>query len=111
MLKRPYDIPEGSLEEVTKKRIKEYFKDNGIYFKMVQPSMMGSSVGMSDFQALHKGLFIAIEAKRNTKDSKPTPHQVAYLDEINSRGGLGMVVKCTDDIKKLDELLQYLGVL
>jgi penicillin-binding protein-related factor A (putative recombinase) len=110
MIKRKYEILKGSLEEVTKKRIKEYFNDNNIWYKMVQPSHIGSSVGMSDFQCLHKGLFIAIEAKRNLPSAKPTPHQIEYLKMVNANGGFGMVVKCTEDILKLDEELKKRGV-
>lgn len=105
-----YPIPAGALEEVTKKRIKEYFNDNGIWYKMPQPGHLGNNIGTSDFQALHKGLFIAVEAKRNTPSAKPTPHQVKYLEEVNANGGFGMVVKSEEDIQTLDKHLTGLGV-
>lgn len=106
-----YHIPEGSLEKVTKDKIKLFFKDHGIWYKMVQPSCIGDSVGMSDFQALHKGLMIAVEAKRNTKASKPTPHQIKYLENVNNNGGFGMIVKCEADILTLENELKKRGVL
>lgn len=106
-----YYIPEGSLEKITKDKLKLFFKDNGIWYKMVQPSCIGDSVGMSDFQCLHKAVFIAVEAKRNTKDSGPTEHQKTYLKNVNDNGGFGMVVKCEEDILSLEAELKKLGII
>lgn len=105
-----YHIPEGSLEKVTKDKIKLFFKDHGIWNYMPMPSAM-SGVGMSDHLALHKGLMIAVEAKRNTKASKPTPHQIKYLENVNNNGGFGMIVKCEEDILTLESELKKRGVL
>lgn len=106
-----YHIPIGSLEKVTKDKLKLFFKDNGIWYKMVQPSCIGDSVGMSDFQCLHKAVFIAVEAKRNTKNSKPTEHQKIYLKDVNDNGGFGMIVKCEEDILALETELKKRGLL
>lgn len=109
--KSRYNIPEGSLEKVTKDKVKKFFSDNGIGYKMPQPSGRGSDTGMSDFQALRRGLFIAIEAKRNLPSAKPTELQKAYLKYVNDNGGLGVVVKCEQDILDLEAELISRGVL
>jgi len=109
-LKR-YDIPEGSLEKVTKDKIKKFFADNGIWYKMPQPGVFGANNGTSDFQALHKGVFIAVEAKRNSPSAKTTAHQTEYLAKVNTNGGLGMVVSCESHIFALRDALVKRGVL
>lgn len=108
---KKYDIPVGSLEKVTKDKLKKFFSDNGIWYKMPQPGTYGVNIGTSDFQALHKGLFIAVEAKRNTPSAKPTQKQLDYLFNVNCNGGFGLVVKCEEDIINLHNELIIRGVL
>jgi len=108
---KKYTIPVGSLEKVTKDKIKKFFTDNGIWYKMPQPGMYGANNGTSDFQALHKGLFIAIEAKRNHPTAKTTVHQIDYIEHVNANGGFAMVVSCEDDIIALDDELRKRGVI
>lgn len=105
-----YFIAPGSLEKVTKDKIKMFFNDNGIWNYMPTPSGL-TGTGISDHAALHKGLFIAIEAKRNTPASKATPHQLKYIDRVNACGGFAMIVKCEEDIMKLDEELKLRGII
>lgn len=111
MAKRPYEIPEGSLEKVVKEKVKKFFKDNNIWYKMIIPSAMSNMVGMSDFQALHKGMFIAVETKANRKDAKVSEHQIEYLEKVKACGGIGVVVKCESDILQLEQTLIERGVL
>lgn len=110
ILKR-YNIPVGSLEKVTKDKIKKFFIDNGIWYKMPQPGIYGANNGTSDFQALHKGLFIAIEAKRNLSTAKPTAQQIEYINNVNLNGGFAMVVSCENDIIVLDGELRKRGII
>lgn len=111
MAKRPYEIPEGALEKVVKERVKKFFKDNDIWFKMPQPGAFGANNGTADFQALHKGLFLAVETKANRKDAKPTQNQIDYLAQVNACGGLGVVVKCEQDILDLEVTLKERGLI
>lgn len=111
MAKRPYEIPEGALEKVVKEKVKKFFNDNGIWYIMPTPSPLGAMKGMSDFQALHKGLFIGVETKANRKDAKPTQHQIDYLEKVNACGGLGVVVRCEEDILQLEQTLKERGLL
>lgn len=106
-----YFVEPGSLETETKKQIKKYFKDNGIWYVMQTPSAIGNSVGTSDFQALKGGLFIAVEAKRNLSSAKATNNQLNYIKSVNDNGGFGMVVRCEEDIETLDAKLKLLGIL
>lgn len=108
---KKYSIPVGALEKVTKDKIKKYFNDNEIWYKMPQPGIYGANNGTSDFQALHKGLFIAVEAKRNLPTARPTQNQIDYLEKVNANGGLGMVVSCEEDIIKLDNELRVRNII
>lgn len=48
-----------------------------------------------------QGLFLAIEVKMPKKN--PTPDQHKFLDEINSKGGIGI---CVHSVEELDDLLE-----
>ncbi len=106
-----YNIPEGSLESVTKKAIKLFFKDHNIWYQMPQPGAMGKSSGTSDFVALHKGLMICVEAKRNSKSAKVSNLQKIFIDTINANGGLAVVVGCEADLTSLEAELYSRGIL
>lgn len=111
MAKRPYEIPEGSLEKVVKDKVKKFFNDNDIWYIMPTPSPLGAMKGMSDFQALHKSVFIAVETKANRTSAKASEHQLNYLAKVNACGGIGVVVKCEADILQLEQTLIANGLL
>jgi hypothetical protein len=78
-----------------------FFKHNyrtksGIY----KTSVIRSGVkGISDIIGIAKdGRMIAIEVKR--KGNKPDVHQLAFLDEIRSRGGYAIVAYSLEDVEK-----------
>lgn len=111
MAKTRYETPEGCLEKVVKDKIKKFFNDYNIWFKMPQPGVMGNNLGTADFQALHRGLFIAVEAKANRRDANPTQHQLDYLEKVNDCEGLGVVVRCEADILLLEAELKQRGLI
>lgn len=49
--------------------------------------------------------FVAVEVKRPGK--KPTPEQMAFLDQVNELGGLGLWVS---DVLELDARLKIEGI-
>jgi hypothetical protein len=53
------------------------------------------------------GRFLAIEAKIGR--NKPTPAQLDFLDEIWTRGGIGIVVYPADYAEKIDKALAPRG--
>lgn len=58
--------------------------------------------GISDIiGVLPGGRFLAAECKR--AGNKPTPTQTAFLEDVNRRGGVGIVVR------SVDELAEQLG--
>lgn len=113
MAKRPYEIPEGALEKVVKEKVKKFLNDHDIKFRMIVPSAYGRSTGVSDFICWLKpdAKFMVIETKANQKDKKPTQNQQDFIDEVNSCGGLGVVVKCEQDILDLEANLKQRGLI
>lgn len=76
-------------EKDVKKRVKELFNREGWFFWMPPANGFGK-IGVSDFNALKDGVFLAVETKfgKNT----PTVQQKAYLQSIHAAGGLAFVV-------------------
>jgi hypothetical protein len=60
-------------------------------------------VGSSDILGCHKdnGRLIALEIKRPGMPYKPTPAQLAFLDEITRRGGYAGIATSIDDVKAI----------
>lgn len=60
------------------------------WFWWMPPGTGYGKAGVSDFNALKSGVFLAIETKFGSK--KPTPAQSAYLESIHAEDGFGFVV-------------------
>ena len=93
--------PEG----LVKTKIKRILNDAGaLHFS---PYMAGMGVaGVSDIIALYKGRFIAIEAKADAT-KKPTELQKKFLGQVESNGGIALVVH-KDNIPELKKFLEYI---
>ena len=76
-------------EKDVKKHVKELLNSHG-WFWWMPPANGFGKVGVSDFNALKDGVFLAVETKfdKNT----PTVQQKAYLQSVNASGGLAFVV-------------------
>lgn len=92
--------PEG----IIKNKVKAFLKARGIMYRMVIPSAMGNSSGMSDFIGILKnGRFIAIETK--SEKGKLTALQAKFLDEVKANHGHAFVVRTEADIGIIDAVL------
>ena len=93
--------PEG----LVKTKIKRILNDAGaLHFS---PYMAGMGVaGVSDIIALYNGTFIAIEAKADAT-KKPTELQKKFLGQVESNGGIALVVH-KDNIPELKKFLEYI---
>lgn len=60
------------------------------YFWWMPPANGYGKVGISDFNALRAGVFIAVETKFGGNGL--THHQKAYLQSVTAEGGFGFVV-------------------
>lgn len=101
--------PEGRVKEMVKK----FLVKRNIRYRMIVPSPYGRGTGVSDFICWLKpnATVLAIECKREGDTKGTTANQEKFLDEINSCGGLGVVVKCEDDILQLEQTLIANGLL
>ena len=54
------------------------------------------AAGTSDLTALHRGIWYSIEVKK--PGNHPTPLQSAYLERVNTAGGVGFVATSLDEV-------------
>lgn len=89
-------------EADVKAEVKTLLKKHGFFWWMPANNGFGKS-GTSDFLAIRKGVFIAIETKFG--GNRPTPLQVAFLNSIMAEDGFGFVV----DEKRLELFAGWLA--
>lgn len=97
--------PEG----ITKDLVKKWCKKYGLWYVMQVPSSYGNSTGTSDFQILHRGLFVAIECKKAGDKKGPTTKQKEYMENVETNGGRAFLVRCQEDLDKITEELHLVG--
>lgn len=76
-------------EKDVKKQVKDLLNRNG-WFWWMPPANGFGKVGVSDFNALKNGVFLAVETKFDK--NSPTVQQKAYLQSVHASGGLAFVV-------------------
>lgn len=64
--------------------------------------------GLPDRLYLYKGLLLGLELK--TDKGVPTTLQLRKLKEINNNGGLGLIIRSVDDVKKLTEIIDRINL-
>lgn len=64
--------------------------------------------GLPDRLYLYKGLLLGLELK--TDKGVPTILQLRKLKEINDNGGLGLIIRSADDVKKLIEIIDRINL-
>lgn len=80
----------GLKEKDVKFNIKELFKKYDVWYFM--PSMNGyGRAGVPDFIACYRGYFIAVEAKKNSKE-EPTENQKRELKAIHQHAGIRLII-------------------
>ena len=93
--------PPPAKESSVVNRILTYLHSNnlGVFWK-THGGAYGRA-GISDIIGCYKGRFVALEVK-NAK-GKATAIQLYFLDQVYAAGGVGGVVRCVDDVKKIIE--------
>src|SRR6056297_353525 len=76
-------------EKDVKAEVKKLLTKHGWFWWMPPGNGFGKG-GVADFNALHHGVFLAIETKFGSK--RPTPAQIGYLESIHAENGFGFVV-------------------
>lgn len=90
--------PEGKV----KTKIKKLLKKHNAYYTMPVTYGMGQS-GAHDFQVLHRGVFIGVEAKRDA-EHKPTALQSKAARDVHNGGGISLLIH-KDNINILENVL------
>lgn len=85
-------------EKVIENKIKDYLKSKGAYYFKHHGNQF-SQVGVPDIVACYKSRFIGIEVKNET--GKTSPLQDVNLKMINEAGGIGIVARSVEDVKKV----------
>lgn len=88
-------------EADVKKQVKKLLTQHNWFWWMPPANGFGRT-GISDFNALRNGVFLAIETKFG--NNKPTPMQVAFLESIATEDGMPFLV----NEKNLDALAVWL---
>lgn len=86
-------VKKYSSERDVKRAVKQLLDHYGWYWWMPAANGFGRA-GISDFNAVKDGVFVAIETK--FKKTKPTPLQVGYLTSIQSNDCFAFVVNDTN---------------
>lgn len=89
--------PEGKV----KAKCKRVLKDFGIHYFMPMQNGFGI-VGVSDIICCWNGWYLAIETKAPGKKSGVTANQANFLKQVQSNGGLALVI---DDAEELRGIL------
>lgn len=85
-------------EKNIENKIKNYLKLKGAYYFKHHGNQF-SQVGVPDIIACYKGRFIGVEVKNET--GKTSPLQDINLKMINEAGGIGIVARSVEDVKKV----------
>lgn len=86
-------------ENKVKKKIKDWMKKKGIFNVSIAAGRY-STVGISDRLACVDGRFVAIEIKASD-NSKPTPLQQIFIDNVIEAGGVGFVTYSVEHMEKM----------
>ena len=89
-------------EAKVKKKVVAILKEAGAYYFYPVTGGYGRS-GVPDVIACHDGRFIGIECKAGS--NKPTPLQEKNLSDIQTAGGVALVVN-EDNINTVEELFR-----
>ena len=89
-------------EALVKKRVKELFKQHGVWFAMPVAGSFGRA-GIPDFLCCINGWFLAVETKSGR--GKCTRLQELELEAIGKAGGLNLVVN-EDNFDDLRDLVE-----
>lgn len=86
---------ESTFQAYVVRRLKAVDKTHISWFKV----MKANKNGVSDLILCVHGKFVAIELKH--RGGKPTPLQLAFIDEVKSSGGIGEIAWLWKDVKKI----------
>lgn len=109
--------PEGAVKRAVKKVLEEYATDfevldildkatRGGYLYSFWPVQNGMGAPSLDCLVCYYGVFLAIETKAPGK--KPTPRQTTTINQMESAGGVVLVIDSVEAVDKLRRALDMI---
>jgi len=95
------------IERDVKNGVKKIFDKHKVFWWAAAAGAFSRS-GISDFNAIWRGVFFAVEVKLDVKKNPPTRMQKAFLASVVSEAGMGFVVDA-DRLPLFDEFLTLFG--
>ena len=94
-------------ESKLEQEVEKFMREKRIW-QLVRFQAQYNQNGLPDRLYLYKGLLLGLELK--TDKGVPTILQLRKLKEINNNGGLGLIVRSADDVKKLIEIIDRINL-
>ncbi len=80
-------------------QVKSYLQATGWYVMRIHQSL-GSTKGLPDLVCLRDGRTVYVECKSQRANAKLSKHQEAVRREIEAHGGLFILARSYEDVKK-----------
>ena len=93
-------------ESKLEQEVERFMREKRIW-QLVRFQAQYNQNGLPDRLYLYKGLLLGLELK--TDKGVPTTLQLRKLKEINNNGGLGLIIRSVDDVKKLIEIIDKIN--
>lgn len=93
-------------ESKLEQEVEKFMREKRIW-QLVRFQAQYNQNGLPDRLYLYKGLLLGLELK--TDKGAPTILQLRKLKEINNNGGLGLIIRSVDDVKKLIEIIDKIN--
>lgn len=93
-------------ESKLEQEVEKFMREKRIW-QLVRFQAQYNQNGLPDRLYLYKGLLLGLELK--TDKGVPTILQLRKLKEINNNGGLGIIIRSVNDVKKLIEIIDKIN--
>lgn len=93
-------------ESKLEQEVEKFMREKRVW-QLVRFQAQYNQNGLPDRLYLYKGLLLGLELK--TDKGVPTTLQLRKLKEINNNGGLGLIIRSVDDVKKLTEIIDRIN--
>lgn len=94
-------------ESKLEQEVEKFMREKRVW-QLVRFQAQYNQNGLPDRLYLYKGLLLGLELK--TDKGVPTTLQLRKLKEINNNGGLGLIIRSVDDVKKLTEIIDRINL-
>lgn len=94
-------------ESKLEQEVEKFMKEKRIW-QLARFQAQYNQNGLPDRLYLYKGLLLGLELK--TDKGVPTILQLRKMEEINENGGIGVIIRSVNDVKKLIEIIDRINL-